>query len=445
MFTGILLSYEIKELSRFLNEEILSFSRDKQDFYIMTKTGTIIINTGETSHIRFVEEKIEKERFFSNYLEGKKITEFKQEGFDRVLDIIINGIIIKIFFFGRHSNLIIYENDKIIFSLKEKIEIKKTEGISIESDLVFEEIKKGGNVVGLTKTFINHLRKLKDEDIKEFLKFNFSPCYNENIVSPFHIPNFKKALSVNDAICLFLKEKEEIKEESKTIVNKKIESLKKAIEELSNPTEYEHYRLWGELIMMNLNVKPENPLRLKTYTGEDIFIPIDLSKNLKRNAEEYFKLYKKGKSREEKRLKTIEELKKKIEELKNKGITFKKEEKEERKKFKEFKTSSGLLILVGKSAKNNDELTFKKARKFDYFFHVREAPGAHTILFLKDKNIKPSKKDIEEAAIIAAKNSKARNSSIVPVSYTEVRYLRKVKGKPGAVILNKEKVIFVRL
>lgn len=448
MFTGILLRYVIKELEKFKDEEILSFSREKEEFYLMTKKGTIIINIGENSHIRFTDDKTEKERFFSNYLEGKKIKEFLQEGFDRIIDIIINGSKIKVLFFNRHSNMIIYENERIIFSLKENIEIKKAEGIPIESNLAFEEIKKNGKILGLTKTFINHLRKLDDEEIKEFLKFNYSPCYNENIVSPFYIPSFKKANSINDVICLFLEGNKRTKNDNSFLINKinkKINSLKKAIEELSKPFEYEHFKLWGELIMTNLNAKPENPLRLKNYLGEDIFISIDLSKSLKKNAEVFFKLYKKGKSREEKRLKTIEELKKKIEDIKNKQVLENKEKKEERKKFKEFKTSSGLLILVGKNAKDNEELTFKKSRKFDYFFHVREAPGAHTILFLKDKNTKPSKKDIEEAATIAAKNSKARTSCIVPVSYTEVRYLRKVKRKTGAIILTREKVIFVRL
>jgi len=442
MFTGILLKYILKEMERFIGEEIISFSRDDEDFFITTNSGTIIINTGKNSHLRFTNKKIFKERFFSTYIEGKIISEFRQNDLDRILDIIIEDFTISVFFFGRHSNLLLIDKGNIIFRLKENIEIKETEGIDLDSELAFYEIKKGGKIKGLTKTFINYLIKLKDEEIKEFLRLEFSPCYNKEIVSPFFIPGLKKTESVNDAIEQFVRENEVEKE---SVFERKIKSLNKAIEELSKPDEYEHYKLWGELILANLNLKPENPLKVKNYNGEEILIPIDLSKTLRKNAEDYFKLYKKGKSREEKRLKIIEEIKNKIEKINSGKIEKKKEEKIEIKKFKEFKTSSGLSVLVGKNAKSNEELTFKIARKFDYFFHVREAPGAHTILFLKDKNTKPSRKDIEEAAIIAAKNSKSRTSSLVPVSYTEVRYLRKVKGKTGAVILTREKVLFVKL
>ena len=75
---------------------------------------------------------------------------------------------------------------------------------------------------------------------------------------------------------------------------------------------------------------------------------------------------------------------------------------------------------------------------------MREAPGSHVILRLKEKGKRPPERDIKRAASIAAWFSKAKHSNLVPVQFTEVRYLRKPKkGKQGKVILTREEVIFV--
>jgi len=129
---------------------------------------------------------------------------------------------------------------------------------------------------------------------------------------------------------------------------------------------------------------------------------------------------------------------------------FYKKEKEETEeevfpsKFRVFTTSHGLKVLVGKSAEANHELTFSFARPYDVFLHVKNAPGSHTILRVKDKNKFPQIEDIHAAAYYAAKFSKLKHSKTVPVSYALKRYVRGAKGlSKGTVIMEREKVVYV--
>ena len=107
-----------------------------------------------------------------------------------------------------------------------------------------------------------------------------------------------------------------------------------------------------------------------------------------------------------------------------------------------FVSSDGCEILVGRNNRQNDQLTLKQARKNDIWFHVKDIPGSHVILFTNGKQLKQS--TLKEAAIIAAYYSKAKESSNVPVDYTLVRYVSKPQGsKPGRVIYTNQRTVFV--
>jgi predicted ribosome quality control (RQC) complex YloA/Tae2 family protein len=98
---------------------------------------------------------------------------------------------------------------------------------------------------------------------------------------------------------------------------------------------------------------------------------------------------------------------------------------------------------VGKNNKQNDDLTTKKANKNDLWFHVKDFPGSHTILFCEEKEVPDE--DMLQAAGIAAFYSKAKNSDKVAVDCTKVRYVSKPNGaKPGMVIYRNNKTIYVK-
>lgn len=104
----------------------------------------------------------------------------------------------------------------------------------------------------------------------------------------------------------------------------------------------------------------------------------------------------------------------------------------------------GWEVWVGRNAKQNDELTHKVSSPRDLWFHARGAQGSHTVLRLASGKGEPPRSVIEAAAAIAAFHSKARNSNLVPVAYTERRHVRKPRGAPpGTASVQREKVIFV--
>ena len=112
--------------------------------------------------------------------------------------------------------------------------------------------------------------------------------------------------------------------------------------------------------------------------------------------------------------------------------------------FREFKIIGNWRVFVGQNDAKNDQLTFKFAKGDDWWFHARGAAGSHVVLKRDGRSDNPGKQAIESAASIAAFFSKAKASGLVPVIYTQRKYVRKPKGaKPGQVIVEREEVVIV--
>jgi len=109
----------------------------------------------------------------------------------------------------------------------------------------------------------------------------------------------------------------------------------------------------------------------------------------------------------------------------------------------EYVSSDGFRILCGRNNLQNDRLTLKDSRKTDLWFHAQKIPGSHTVVAAEDREI--PERTILEAAVVAAYNSKARDSALVPVDYAEIRYVRKPGGAaPGKVIYDHYKTVYVK-
>ena len=110
--------------------------------------------------------------------------------------------------------------------------------------------------------------------------------------------------------------------------------------------------------------------------------------------------------------------------------------------YLKYISSDGFVILSGRNNLQNDKLTLKESAKGDIWFHTQKIPGSHTVILTEGKEV--SDKTLEEAAIIAAYNSKARNSTKVAVDYTEIKNVKKPSGaKPGMVIYDYYKTAIV--
>lgn len=98
-----------------------------------------------------------------------------------------------------------------------------------------------------------------------------------------------------------------------------------------------------------------------------------------------------------------------------------------------FTSSDGFPIFVGRSNRQNDELTTKLAAKTDLWLHVQKIPGSHVIIETNGRT--PPDRTVTEAMQLAAYYSQARDGQNVPVDYTPVKFVKKPAGaKPGMVI-----------
>lgn len=115
--------------------------------------------------------------------------------------------------------------------------------------------------------------------------------------------------------------------------------------------------------------------------------------------------------------------------------------KAKHKPFKTFRAADGTPILVGKSAKDNIELTFRYARGNDVWLHACGAAGSHVVA----KAVNPSPETILDAALLAMHYSAFARSSGAEIQITQAKYLKKIKtGAAGKVEVHNEKTMYVR-
>lgn len=107
-------------------------------------------------------------------------------------------------------------------------------------------------------------------------------------------------------------------------------------------------------------------------------------------------------------------------------------------------SADGLEILVGENSESNDYLTTRIARPDDVWLHARAVKGAHVVVRTSKKGLSIPASTLRQAANLAARNSEARHSSLIPVDYTLRKYVRKPKGAaPGYVTYSHERTIDV--
>ena len=108
----------------------------------------------------------------------------------------------------------------------------------------------------------------------------------------------------------------------------------------------------------------------------------------------------------------------------------------------EYVSDDGYTIIVGRNNIQNEQISFKIADKSDSWFHTQKFPGSHVVV-IGNGDIIPEL-TCRQAAIIAAYNSSARDSSQVAVDYTEIKELKKASGaKPGKVIYHTYNTMWV--
>jgi predicted ribosome quality control (RQC) complex YloA/Tae2 family protein len=234
----------------------------------------------------------------------------------------------------------------------------------------------------------------------------------------------------------------------------------------------EHKRL-GDLLLANIgNAKRTGDLlTLTDYYAEgqpSLEMTLDENKLLQDAAAEAFSRYGKAKRAVVEIGERLAQVDKEVEELKQKQARLDKaiaggdesilasfaasKPKTARAKSKESKTipgtrryrsSDGYEVIVGRTARDNDNLTFRVARPNDLWLHAGDYPGSHVIVSNTSRREIPQRTVIE-AAQLAAKFSQASNDSKVIIHYTRRKFLSKPKGSaPGLVRMSNFKTIAV--
>lgn len=251
---------------------------------------------------------------------------------------------------------------------------------------------------------------------------------------------------------------------------RKVKKLQSTFKQAQNADEYQ---LFGELLTANLFAvqKGMTEVEVINYYDEDsktVLISLDPLKTPAQNAQGYFTKYQKAKTAlaivaeqlektkeevlyfeallqqiESASTKDIEEMREELIEggyLRDRRKTNKKKSQPTKPNLDHYTASDGTEIFVGKNNKQNDYLTNKLARRDEIWLHTKDIPGSHVVI----RATSPSQTTILEAATLAAYYSKAKNSSSVPVDYTQIRHVKKPNGsKPGFVIYDNQQTVFV--
>ena len=502
---NVFLSFLTEELKQVENQHIDKIHCPTGgEFVFVLRRKKLFVNLNGTPYITLLNESFlnpENPPMFCmllrKYLSGGKILKVEKNENDRIVvftisslnemgDISVYELIIELI--SAKANLILTKDGKIIDCYK-KSDLEKddriiapgasyclpeTKGAGL-SPLIARELEhRGISLNELIKSanptaLINEQGEYKDlsfaeiqqyEGLYENIKFDsFIELVNE-----FFTQRRKTNLLKNAAVGL--------EKRISNLLNKAERKLALRQADLLKTEERESYRIYGELIKANLykiNAGQKSVI-VENYYDEMKEITIPLKENLSpnKNAERYFKEYKKLCNARNTLFELIEENKLEIEYLKSvkeflnnaktvedvfeieeelclAGLYKRQKDKRQRKiKPKPFleKEFMGFKILIGKNNLENDRLTLKTAEKHDMWFHTKNIPGSHVVVLTHGKEL--PNEVILKASNLAAENSSGKNGSQVAVDYTLIKNIKKPNGaKPGMVIYKTNQTVYV--
>lgn len=247
-------------------------------------------------------------------------------------------------------------------------------------------------------------------------------------------------------------------ERQRELAKKRIHDAERTIEAGEEATELRHR---ADLLMAYQRQVPDHvpTVELDDFTGERVEIALDPKLDAVGNAESLYTQARKRERRAERAESRIDELEAEIaafearladladqdlETLEKLAERLAPEDKRQARKGPgiRYVGPHDFEIVVGRSAKENDEITFKLARSRDVWLHVQGYHGAHVIVRAGNQEVPFD--TILFAAQLAAGHSQAADSENVPVDYTQKKNVWKTKGMPvGAVRFTQQKTVYV--
>lgn len=256
------------------------------------------------------------------------------------------------------------------------------------------------------------------------------------------------------------------------------QTLKSIERTLDESEKSERYKQLGELLLANLHAIAKGDVSADVTdffdpSSPEITIELDAKLSPQENAERYFKRYRKSRdaaaqsvvrkqsvlrelgvleaaAKEAESAQAVESLRSLRKMLTDQGVLRQEVVRDKHEdefggfRIRRVATPEGWEILYGESSLANDHLTLRVARPNDLWLHARQITGAHVIIRTAGQKGDVPRPVLIRAALIAAQNSDAKHSSLVPVDYTPRKYVRKPRGgAPGFVTYRNEKTIDV--
>jgi len=253
-------------------------------------------------------------------------------------------------------------------------------------------------------------------------------------------------------------------------VARRVEGLES---DLAKAERYRAYDRYGELLKSRLGEIPKGAASVTVTDYFDpalpeIVLPLDPTKSPRGNMDDYFKKYRKFLSAEKEVPPRLLAGRAEVAALKESLAALDRDEvpaglpvkampvrdrttrpsrkaNEPARPFRRFTSEAGDAILVGRSSRENEELTFGLARSHDLWLHASGAPGSHVVLRL-EKGAEIRKESLRDAATLALHYSGLRKSGQGDVLYAYRKHVRKPRGaKPGLVTVTQDKHLYLTL
>ena len=247
-------------------------------------------------------------------------------------------------------------------------------------------------------------------------------------------------------------------------IKSNIERLEKKkgimLETLAQSEKAEQNRVFGELLTANMHLLgkgQENVTLTNYYDGAEVTIPLSTQLTPAKNAQSYYKKYRKAKVAEQYAAEQLVGIERDLLVLENalddldkcessvdlseiryvlveNGFVRPDASQRKRKAPQEgkpyrFVAEDGTELIVGKNSMQNDRITLH-AKGNEVWMHAEGVPGSHVII----RSEQPSDETILYAAKLAVYYSKGRNHPTQRVDYTRRKYVKKSAGAPAGFV-----------
>lgn len=328
---------------------------------------------------------------------------------------------------------------------------------------------------------------LQQETSSSYAHLPFNKSRNKSLLTTFgHSPG-ESGFPISSYLETTYKrvEKDQAEEQDRkvfrSVLTKELKKIQRIIQALSNDLEkayrYREYGRYGELLKQVLSsiTKGQSEIKVVDYYDpslSDLLLPLDPAKDGQENMSDYFKKYRKFLGAQREIRPRLEQAERRCQELQaqlrnlDSDHSFpmistcttlsspkstppsKKTDRSPKSKalpYRHFISAEGISIFVGKTAKDNEALTFRFAKPYDLWLHARGSPGSHVVISL-EKDAVPPRETLRDAATLALFYSDLKKSGKGEVIYTYKKYVRKVKGgKPGSVLVTQDRSLWIQV